>query len=129
MPFILTHPKLNLLRENWLRNRKTPKLARFGHSWQKMKKPPLRRLMKLLIIKKLMAEPTGSKGATSNVTGQNSLFQIWLKHRQNWHLEKHQQLCRSIVALFMRNILDTFWARFGVHFYRFSFKFPNWLKT
>src|SRR5215203_3368596 len=68
--------------------------------------------LKLLINKKLMAEPTGLEPATSNVTGQNSLFRIWLKCKQTWHLEKHQQLRFGIVALFMRSFLGTFWAHF-----------------
>ena len=90
-----------------------PLLARFGHSHPKTKKPPLRQLRKLLIINMLMAEPTGLEPATSNVTGQNSAFRIWLKYRQNWHLEKHQQLRFGIVALFIRSFLGTFWATFS----------------
>jgi Phage integrase family len=41
---------------------------------------------KLLIIKRLMAESTGLEPATSNVTGSNSLFRIWLNYKQNRHL-------------------------------------------
>ncbi|MDQ3801181.1 MAG: hypothetical protein M3384_17305 [Acidobacteriota bacterium] len=46
----------------------------FGHSRLKTKKPPMKAVWKLLIIKMLMAEPTGLEPATSNVTGQNSVF-------------------------------------------------------
>jgi hypothetical protein len=44
------------------------------------------------------------------------VFRIWLKHKWNWPLEKHQQLRFGIVALFMRRILGTFWARFWAQF-------------
>jgi hypothetical protein len=50
----------------------TPILARFGHSRLKTKKPPFRTTLKTLMIKMLMAEPTGLEPATSNVTGWRS---------------------------------------------------------
>jgi hypothetical protein len=46
-----------------------------------MKKPPKQAAWKTLIIKMLMAEPTGLEPATSNVTGQNSVFWIWLNYK------------------------------------------------
>jgi hypothetical protein len=46
--------------------------ARFGHSQLKLKKPPMKAVWKILIIKMLMAEPTGLEPATSNVTGWRS---------------------------------------------------------
>jgi hypothetical protein len=66
--------------------------------------------LKTLIIKILKTQPTGLGLADSGVTGQNSLFRIWLKYNQNLRLEKQKQLRFGIVALFMRNILGTFWG-------------------
>ena len=43
--------------------------AQKGTQWLKMKKAAKRATLKLLIIKILMAEPTGLEPATSNVTG------------------------------------------------------------
>jgi hypothetical protein len=82
-----------------------------------MKKPSKTTARKLLIIKKLMAEPTGLEPATSNVTGQNSVFRIWLKYNQNLRLEKQKQLRFGIVLLFKQDFGGTFWAHFGAQFY------------
>jgi len=57
-----------------------------GTNWgtgEKTKKPSKTTVRKLLIKKKLMAEPTGLEPATSNVTGQNSGYRISLKYKRN----------------------------------------------
>jgi len=91
-------------------------LARFGHSHPKTTTVVILTARKILIVKMLIAESLGLKHWGSKVTGQNSLFRIWLKYKQNLNLEKHQQLRFGIVALFMRSFLGTFWARFGARF-------------
>src|SRR5688500_9417694 len=81
----------NLLRENWLRSWKIPILARFGHCRLKLKKSPKQATLKLLIIKRLMAEPTGLESATSNVTvwrsnqlNYDSAFGFWILDFRFW---------------------------------------------
>ncbi len=74
-----------------------------------MKKAAKTAAQKTVKIKMLVAEPTGLEPATSNVTEQNSGFQISLKYKQKTHLRKaaiRLRLNRSYLC-------GVFWAHFG----------------